>query len=258
MLQAENPRTVRRKHRRRWASRARIWHRRIGLVVAMPVAVVAVTGVLLNHAERLDLDRINIEAAALIHWYGLHPVERPTHYRAGDLWVSWIDGTIYANGKSVAEAGGTPRGAVELDSLLAVATSDTIVIFTREGEPVERLGAAFLPGVILRVGTVSSERMVIGTAEGLFASDSELLAWAPFTGEVEWSRAGMPDEAELEAQLAAFRGAGLPLSRVLLDVHSGRFFGAAGTVVMDLAAVSMLLLVATGIVNWMAFRKPRR
>ncbi len=248
-----------RKRWRRWAAQARIWHRRAGLAIAALVAVLAITGLLLNHGERLDLDRINIATAWVVDWYGLTPVQDPAHFHAGEHWVSWIDGTVYADGKRVGEAGGTARGAVELNSLVAMATSETLVVFTRDSELVERLGSASLPGAVERVGTAASrDQIVIHTPQGRFASDSDLLTWRPFDQEVVWSEPDTPDPVVLEEQLAAYRGQGLPLSRVLLDLHTGRLFGRLGATAMDLAAIFLLFLVATGVVNWAGFRRSRR
>ena len=259
MPEAREARADVRKRWRRWATTARTWHRRVGLLVAVLVAVLAITGLLLNHSDRLGLDRTNIVTDWVVDWYGLTPVEDPVHFRAGNNWVSWIDGAVYANGRRVGEARGTPRGALEFDSLVAMATSEAVIVFTGDGELVERLGAAFLPGAITRVGTVASkDRIVIRTPEGQYASDSDLLAWNPIEDEVVWSQTGTPTEAVLERQLAAYRGQGLPLSRVLLDLHSGRLFGSVGAAVMDAAAILLLVLVATGIVNWAGFRKRRR
>lgn len=259
MPEAKEAKADLRKRWRRWAATARIWHRRVGLLVAALVAVLAITGLLLNHSDRLGLDRTNIVTGWVVDWYGLTPVEDPVHFRAGEHWVSWIDGAAYANGKRVGEAGGTARGAVAFDSLVAMATSEAVIVFTSDGELVERLGVAFLPGAIARVGTAASkDRIVIRTPAGQYASDSDLLAWSPFGDEVVWSQAGTPTDVVLERQLAAYRGQGLPLSRVLLDLHSGRLFGSVGAAVMDAAAILLLVLVATGIVNWSGFRRRRR
>jgi uncharacterized iron-regulated membrane protein len=52
-----------------------------------------------------------------------------------------------------------------------------------------------------------------------------------------------------------YRIKGLPLERVLLDVHSGRILGAWGVYLVDAAAVLFLGLVLTGL--WMWSRRPR-
>ena len=80
MPEANGAKSVARKRWRRWATTARTWHRRIGLVVAVLVAVVAVTGLLLNHGDRLNLDRTNIVAGWVVDWYGLYRM-MGTHIR---------------------------------------------------------------------------------------------------------------------------------------------------------------------------------
>jgi uncharacterized iron-regulated membrane protein len=65
----------------------------------------------------------------------------------------------------------------------------------------------------------------------------------------------LPTE-ELDALLTAFQGAGVPLYRVLLDLHSGRLFGWGGRTLMDLSALAILLLISSGISGWL--RKSRQ
>jgi uncharacterized iron-regulated membrane protein len=56
---------------------------------------------------------------------------------------------------------------------------------------------------------------------------------------------------ELHARIVeTWRGAGLPVSRVLADLHSGRLFGKAGVFVMDIVALSVVLLAVTGVWSW--------
>jgi uncharacterized iron-regulated membrane protein len=48
----------------------------------------------------------------------------------------------------------------------------------------------------------------------------------------------------------AFRGEGLSLSRIILDLHSGRFFGVIGVILYDLAAICLVILGITGTMLW--------
>jgi hypothetical protein len=43
----------------------------------------------------------------------------------------------------------------------------------------------------------------------------------------------------------------LTWDRVLLDLHTGRFFGGFGPYAMDAAAILLLLLVFSGVYNWL-------
>ena len=49
----------------------------------------------------------------------------------------------------------------------------------------------------------------------------------------------------------------LTLDRVILDIHTGRFFGDVGRIAVDLAALALLLLSFTGVCLWLsASKKP--
>ena len=42
----------------------------------------------------------------------------------------------------------------------------------------------------------------------------------------------------------------ITLERVVIDMHSGRFFGVPGLVMADLAAIAILFLICSGIYVW--------
>jgi uncharacterized iron-regulated membrane protein len=55
-----------------------------------------------------------------------------------------------------------------------------------------------------------------------------------------------------------YRGVGLPLERVMLDLHSGRILGRAGVYLVDTAAVLFLLLAISGVWLWARRRASAR
>jgi uncharacterized iron-regulated membrane protein len=60
-----------------------------------------------------------------------------------------------------------------------------------------------------------------------------------------------PTPKDLETQiLERYAAQGMPASRVLLDIHTGRFFGPLGTWLMGLASILLILLSVTGIYMW--------
>jgi len=46
----------------------------------------------------------------------------------------------------------------------------------------------------------------------------------------------------------------IPVERLLLDLHSGRLFGIWGVYFMDLIAILILILAATGLFMWLQRR----
>jgi uncharacterized iron-regulated membrane protein len=56
----------------------------------------------------------------------------------------------------------------------------------------------------------------------------------------------------LEAISHAYRGSGLTLERILLDLHTGRLFGPAGVALINIASILLLVLIFSGIVLWIS------
>lgn len=238
------------------------WHRRIGVTLAVILLAVGVTGVALNHAEDFDLREIRIEAPWLYRWYGMQPRSEPVAVRWQERWVVWLDDSLYLDARLAARVAGI-QGAVGLDATLVAAGPRELVLLTPEGEIVERLGEASLPpGRIVRVGRTggADPHLVVQTESNrTFVFDRDLVRWTE--GEegamaVDWSSPETPPPEQRERVLAAYRGEGLTLHRVLVDLHSGRFFGRAGVWVVDAAAIGLLFLTFSGLYS--VFRGGRK
>lgn len=235
--------------RRSWR-RLLVWHRRLGIAAALLVCVLALTGLALNHGQALRLDSRQLRASWLLDWYG---IERPApvSFAAGAHWVTWWEPTLYLDGRPVMETPAPPLGASPAGpDLIAVAFADTLLLLTPEGAVVERLGLAALPGPLRAIGTGPAGAVTVATERGLFTADADLLGWQPSTAAPVWARPAPLPEMVHARLAAAAGGPGLPLERVLLDVHSGRILGAWGPWLMDAAALALLALAATGLLTW--------
>ena len=67
---------------------------------------------------------------------------------------------------------------------------------------------------------------------------------------ITWAQKTTLNDTKMAVLLESFRGRGLTLERVLLDLHSGRIFGEYGTYIMDAAAVALLWLSCSGLWVW--------
>ncbi len=231
----------------------RIWHRRLGLTAAAFVLLLSVTGLLLNHASRLDLDNTNIENRWILDWYGIVGVDETARaFDVGDMTISWAGRWLFLDEKPLIGGVSELRGAVTLDQLIILATAREVLLFTKEGELVERFLPVEFGGDIEAIG-VSGEHLMVKAGERLFSSNSEVSSWRPVEGgnaAVSWSlNAAIPADL-VPAMNAHLRGEGLPLYRIVLDLHSGNFFGNLGAWVMDGAAVLLLILSVSGIWIW--------
>jgi len=98
--------------------------------------------------------------------------------------------------------------------------------------------------------------VIINAAHGNYLADVDVPEWQEVqeTLLVHWSASGDIPKDLVEQLLILYRGKGLPLERVILDIHSGRILGQAGVLLIDFMAVLFLLLAMSGAWMWFKYR----
>ena len=226
-------------------------HRRIGIIVVVFVILLVVTGLLLNHTGRLGLDRIYVQSEWLLDRYAIGPSGDEQAFMTGDNRVTRIGDRIYFNTTELATGVESLVGAVTVEDVVVVAVKDQLLLLTTDGAVIERLsGHEGVPAGMKAIGTGAGSRLVIDAAHGYYVTGVDALEWEKSsTADAAWSvPAELPEKLRAEL-LQAYRGRGLSLERVILDLHSGRFLGAFGVYVIDAMALLFLCLGITGI--WM-------
>lgn len=235
-----------------------VWHRTLGLFAGLFVFILAVTGILLNHTENMGLDSRYVQSAWLLDWYGIAPPTPSVSYAVGEHWVSQVGARIYYDATEVTTDAGLLLGAVALPEMIVVATQGQLILLTYKGEHIETLeGGQGVPAGMRVVG-VSGERLAVRAAHGDYVADTDLLKWKeqPVL-DAHWAVAAAAPQVVTQRLLAAYRGTGLTLERVVLDLHSGRIVGAWGRWIMDVAAGILIFLAATGAWMWLKQRRRR-
>jgi len=228
-----------------------LWHRRAGLAALVLIIILAVTGILLNHTESLQLDETYVESSTLLNWYGLEPEGKIISYRVREHTISSWDKEVFFDQQPLARTDEKFHGAVWAEQLIIAAFDTEIFLLTHEGELVERVPTSQSFSHIQRLG-LKYKRPVIETSEPLYyMADEHILDWDVIINEdVEWSTPIQLNEAQIKTLRHAYRGNGLSMERVVLDLHSGRIFGHYGIYIMDAAAVAMLWLSLSGLWVW--------
>jgi uncharacterized iron-regulated membrane protein len=231
-------------------SKARRLHRSLGMLGAVFLIWMTISGVLINHADGLGFATRQISQPLLLDWYGLEGPERVTSYRVGGDWLSFAGSYLYFNGEAVTTLA-EGIAAVRTTSMIVAGGSKELLLLDHRARLVERLPWT-AAGTVEDLG-LYDEAVVVRAAGQLWLADAQVIGWsvldAPATA-VEWS-APEPESAEVRDRIvAAYRGEGLSLQRVLLDMHSGQFFGNKGVWVYDLLAILVFVLAGSGLVLW--------
>jgi PepSY-associated TM region len=234
----------------------RRWHARIGFTAALFFLLLAVTGVVANHGAELGLDAKRVHSAWLARWYGL-PAQPPrAAFRSGAHELVAANGRWLFDARPAGEELPEPVGLVEVGDLLVVASTASLYLYGADGRLIDRLEGKALPGTpIESVGSDGCE-LILRTRVGIFASE-DVLSWQiARPRRVAWSSPVELSAAERRVYGEALVP-GIPVQRLLLDLHSGRIAGRFGPFAVDLVALVLVVLATGGAWLFLAHRRRR-
>jgi len=224
------------------------------------VILLAITGVMLNHTETFKLDDNYVESSIILNWYGLEPEGEPVSFKVENHIISFWNKQVFFDKEIITKSDRMLRGAIKSERFIVAAFDHELLLLNDSGELIERMPTSASFSNIQRIG-VKYARSVIETSEPLYyMADEHILDWDVIINEdIKWSEQTNLNTAQKEDLRQVFRGRGLTMERVILDLHSGRFFGAYGVYIMDAAAIALLWLSLSGLwVWWSRTQKQKR
>jgi len=196
------------------------WHRRIGITSALFVLVLSITGLLLLFSTSLNLDQKTWGGTLVGKVYNLVPktdpvgfyIENPERDNVTDgNWIIMVDGLVYVGSEAPTSLEPPLLGAAWKGEYIAFSNAEETVLTLEDGTLVER------------------------SSPGGYFDHAE--------------PSPLPPDVKKQV-LERYSGRGMPASRVLLDIHTGRFFGPIGTWIMGLATILLIALSITGLIMW--------
>ena len=232
------------------------WHSKIGLSIFLVVIFLAVSGVALNHSPQLNLSHIKLSNGWLLKWYGLKPATGQGFDFAGNWLYQAGDNQLFYNGQAVANCRPPLMSATQAQGLFAALCGDGLVLLTAEGQFIEVFND--IQGLPTHITQLASQHKRI-----FLLSDSEPLEFKVNNFSVEpidketVATANITLATSLPQQIAASinspeSGLGVSLETVVIDLHSGRFFGPLGVLFIDLVGLLLCVLALTGLWSWIS------
>jgi len=237
------------KRLRARAERWRVWHLWAGLCSAVLLLNLAITGIFLNHTDDLGLDRHHVNYRPLLQWYGFKPPGRAARLYVGTGQLLQLDEGVYLNGQRVVDSLEPVIAACSWSELLFVLSATRITLLTPGGELVETVNLpANLLGQIDRAGC-SNVGPVIESAGQLLSTDEMASEWrrVPSQPDLSWSIPELLLPQERSEAYRLYHQHSLTWERLLLDLHSGRLLGLPGVILVDAAALLLLLQLVSGV-----------
>jgi hypothetical protein len=231
-----------------WARRT---HRVIGVSALFFLLILALSGLILNHADGLGLSRY-AAGPLVLRLYGVELPPVDSAFEAGDILFATSSGTLYADGVELAGATGNLVGAVAVEDGLIAATGGEFFVLTSDAALIERF-APQTAGALTGIGS-DGKRVLTMLQNELFELDTLSMSLSSADSirpdTVTWSQAATPGAEQVEQIGRTALGQALNWERVLLDVHSGRILPTLGRFIADLAALCLIYLCISGAVLW--------
>lgn len=227
-------------------------HRYLGLSSAIVLIMLSITGIALNHTETLKLDSQMIKSNAILDWYGIKSPQNLKAFATQHHWLTQINQEIYFDQTALLPNERGLLGAVETEEFIVVGLENSIFLLSLQGEVIEQ--STF--DAIEKIGIDHHQNIILKSNQRLMYSDDGLLSWHPYVKinpkkqMITWSKTSKLPNKIAESIKSNFRSSILPLERIVLDIHSGRFFGLIGVIIVDISGIFLIILSLSGCSIW--------
>jgi hypothetical protein len=229
-----------------------LWHRWVGVVLAVLLLWIAATGVLVNHAHDLGLDRAPVRSLTLLDAWGIPTPASGSAFDTPAGWVIEVGTLVTARGLPLRD--GPLVGAAHREDLVLVATPDALLLLAPDGSLVETLAPPARP--VSAIGLTADGRFALRTHDTVYVADADLLAWTPRAETFDVATPGAAPADEIARAVRAARGADLNWERVLRDMHALRLPNGMGVWLVDATGAGLALLALSGV--WIFVQRRRR
>lgn len=235
-----NPQVLNRPSRR--ASRLRTLHRYLGLVLLLPVLLLAVTGGLLEFTDDLKLGSRGVPYSWVHAQYN---IKAPAlSFTSGE--VTQVGDRLFTAERQM-KVPGELTGSASLELIDMVFLDKHLIILPKDTDTPPEISS--LPPYEV-VGVTPEMDWVLDTGEHFLFSRDLGATWG--AGElisVKWLE--VTSQSTTDDLRRRYGQAHLSWERWLQDLHSGRFFGPVGSWLMSLAALAFIVLALTGFIVWL-------
>ena len=237
------------------------WHRRIGLSLFFMIIFLALSGFALNHSLGLKLSNTKLSSDWLLSWYGLEQAASDGFELDSGEWLYQAgDNQLLLNEQKVAQCQPPLLSVVEIEQQLLALCNDALVILTAKGELIESFTQlqglpADLTGLIAQ-----NNQLYLRGESGVQTFDADSLALAPSNISLlpaNSAPAALPESIKDHLKDQEISSS-ISMETLILDLHSGRFFGSAGVLFIDIVGLLLCILAITGLLAWVNNQRYRK
>ncbi|AGS40732.1 MULTISPECIES: PepSY-associated TM helix domain-containing protein [Cycloclasticus] len=240
------------RYRRKKFSSLYLWHRYTGLLAAVFVIFISLSGIALNHTDDLALKKKHLSSNFLLDSYNIQAPTWTRQFKTKQYTVTQADDLLFINSNEAMAIDSMLAGAIEFNDFLLIALTNTVLLIDADNQLVETLGTLNgVPANINRIGSTSDQQIHLLANDQIYRL-TEALSFQKTTvdEQLHWASQEPLSKTALKAINQRYKSNIISLETFMLDIHSGRFFGAYGVLLFDLIAVILIFLAFTGVIIW--------
>jgi len=222
-------------------------HRWLALPLSLFLIFMAITGIVLNHAESLGIGEASLPGSLASRYYSIP--ENVQGYALEDRWFYNLEDRVFLDGQRLLPVCTELTGVVKLAGDFVVACTDSLLLMDSYGALIEEVS---LSSAVSALGT-RDDQLVLKREEGAAGFDLADLAEQPLVDAagVSWATSALvPAEVLQSGELLA-----ISWQKFILDLHSGRYFGQLGVWFQDFIAILFMVMALTGLRIWWGSRR---
>lgn len=237
---------------RKWRRTLWRWHRRVGISALAFLAVMAATGIVLNHADGWRLYDTRLPYRFAIWAYGdvgarqvvgLAVQDKQLYQKGSDL--------IFNESLLATDCEGRLNGMVVIDKFYWISCDSTLLAVTESGDFVESITLEIDPPTAI-ANCSNNLCLLVGSEWRQF----DFLTLDVTTTDAQPS-AIYPENIEFESlpEYLQITPKELNVGRLVADLHSGALFKTPGKLAVDLLGFIVLFLSVSGCYLWLGNRR---
>ena len=224
-------------------------HRITGLCILLPVLFLVSTGLALQYTDALRLGQAYVSGNWVHRAYGVRAPDTAITSAS----VTQVGSRLFV-GTRMVERDEPLIGAISSQGLhIAAFATSVLLLATDPSIPAESIS---LPARAIRIGGSLGRQIYLDTEQGTLTSDDLGVTWQPdLGGPRQWATTTLAQD--LPFWQDRYKSANVSWERWFVDLHSGRFFGPFGELIMSLASLALSLVAISGLIVWIFLRRAR-
>ncbi len=227
----------------------RLIHKYIGFIFSFFILILTVSGIMLLYPEQFKLNNTYVSNSYLLKKYNMLSTEDVKKIGRKNDEIILIEKSLYFKNTFIEKFEQDIKSGFynKKSNTLGVVLEKKIYFFFLENikneiEVIDIIEKE-LDEEILKVGEDNNKRLILKTERSLYSIIENEVVQTNNQSEVKWMKDSKPSLATAKAYLETHQGKGIPLHRIITEVHNGKIMGSFLSYIFFLTSISLLFLI---------------